>query len=122
MWAVYPHAATNSRTGGKSYPLSPHRCWGVSGAGSGRATGMLSRVGSTSSMSGRLAPATSTPIGTPRPSVSRDRLVPILARSVGFLPVFFSPEGRFGHGPVDALPVPVDADHLVVLVQGGLPE
>jgi hypothetical protein len=41
---------------------------------------------------------------------------------VGFLPVFFPPEGSFGHAPVDALPVPVDAEHVVVLAQGGLPE
>jgi hypothetical protein len=48
--------------------------------------------------------------------------VPILARSVGFLPVFFPPEGGLGHGPIEALPLPVDADQLVVLVQGVLPE
>ena len=48
--------------------------------------------------------------------------MPILARSVGFLPVFFPPEGSLRHGPVEALPLPVDADHVVVLVQGVLPE
>jgi hypothetical protein len=48
--------------------------------------------------------------------------VPILARSVGFLPVFFPPEGGLGHAPVEALPLPVDADPVVVLVQGDLPQ
>ena len=48
--------------------------------------------------------------------------MPILARSVGFLPVFFPPEGSLGQAPLEALPIPVDADQLVVLVQGGLPE
>src|SRR4051812_22939516 len=83
---------------------------------------MLSRVVSTSAMSGRLAPATSNPIGTPPPSAKRDRLVPILARSVGFLPVFFPPEGGLRHGPVEALPRPLDAEHAVVLVQAPRPE
>src|SRR4051812_749064 len=83
---------------------------------------MLSRVVWTSAMSGRLAPPTSNPIGAPPPSVRTDRLVPILARSVGFLPVFFPPEGGLRHGPVEALPPPVDAEHVVVLVQGHLPE
>src|SRR5687768_7524123 len=73
-------------------------------------------------MSGRLAPATSRATGTPRLSVSTDRLVPILARSVGFLPVFFPPERGLRHAPVDALPVPVDAQLVVVLGEGGLPE
>ena len=31
------------------------------------------------------------------------------------------PEGSLGHGPVEALPVPFDADPVVVLVEGGLP-
>ena len=51
-----------------------------------------------------------------------DRLVPILARSVGFLPVFFPPEGSLGHAPVDTLPFPVDPDQVVVLVEGSLPQ
>jgi hypothetical protein len=41
---------------------------------------------------------------------------------VGFLPVFFPPEGSLGHGPVEALPIPPDADSVVVLVEGGLPQ
>ena len=38
------------------------------------------------------------------------------------MPVFFPPEGGLGHAPVDALPVPCDADLSVVLVEGGLPQ
>jgi hypothetical protein len=45
-----------------------------------------------------------------------------LARSVGFLPVFFPPEGRLGHAPVHAQERPVDALQGVVLEQAGLPE
>jgi hypothetical protein len=45
-----------------------------------------------------------------------------LPRSVGFLPVFFPPEGSLGHAPVEALPVPVDADPVVVLAEGDLPQ
>jgi hypothetical protein len=48
-------------------------------------------------------------------------LTPFLARSVGFLPVFFPPEGCLGHAPVHAQPVPVDALHAVVDHQAGLP-
>jgi hypothetical protein len=40
---------------------------------------------------------------------------------VGFLPVFFPPEGRLGHAPVHRQPLPVDAHQTVVLQQPGLP-
>jgi hypothetical protein len=72
-------------------------------------------------MSGRLAPSTARPTGTPLPSASWLRLTPLLARSVGFLPVFFPPEGRLGHAPVHRQPGPVDALQAVVLQQAGLP-
>jgi hypothetical protein len=51
----------------------------------------------------------------PLPSVNKLRLVPPLARSVGFGPVFFPPERGFGHCPVHALPTPVDALQVIVL-------
>ena len=54
-------------------------------------------------------------------STSRLRLAPFLARSVGFLPVFFPPEGRLGHAPVHAQPTPVDLLGAVVIEQPGLP-
>lgn len=73
-------------------------------------------------MSGRLAPSTARPTGTPWPSTSRLRLTPFLARSVGFLPVFFPPEGCLGHAPVHAQPGPVDAREAVIVEQALLPE
>src|SRR4029077_6529712 len=54
------------------------------------------------------------PTGIPWASTSRLRLTPFLARSVGFLPVFFPPERRFGHAPVHAQPGPVDSFPVVV--------
>jgi hypothetical protein len=49
-------------------------------------------------------------------------LTPRLARSVGFLPVFFPPEGRLGHAPVQAQPVPLEPLEVIVRQQAGLPE
>jgi hypothetical protein len=40
---------------------------------------------------------------------------------VGFLPVFFPPEGRLGHAPVHRQPGPVDPRGTVVVEQAGLP-
>jgi hypothetical protein len=57
----------------------------------------------------------------PLPSTSRLRLVPRLPRSVGFLPVFFPPEGRLGHAPVHTQPGPVDALPVIVGHQAGFP-
>lgn len=41
---------------------------------------------------------------------------------MGFLPVFFSSQGGLGHAAVHALPFPVNAQLVIVFVQGGLPE
>src|SRR5262249_11285737 len=73
-------------------------------------------------MSLRLAPSTARPTGMPSASTSRLRLVPRLARSVGFFPVFFPPEGRLGHAPVHAQPGPIEALQFVVAQQAGLPQ
>src|SRR3989304_1567434 len=70
----------------------------------------------------RLAPVTMIDSGTPRSSTRSIRLLP-----------FFPPIRRVGsdrflskrcldHGPVDALPSPSDALHLVILGQARLPE
>jgi hypothetical protein len=40
---------------------------------------------------------------------------------VGFLPVFFPPEGGLGHAPVHAQPGPVDAVQAVVVEQALIP-
>src|SRR5579883_670960 len=70
----------------------------------------------------RLAPSTATPIGMPSPSTNRLRLTPNLPRSVGFLPVFFPPEGCLGHAPIHRQPGPVDSLQLVILQQPCLPQ
>jgi len=49
-------------------------------------------------------------------------LTPFLARSVGFLPVFFPPERRLGHTPVHTQPGPVNAFPVVVGQQARLPQ
>src|ERR1022692_2965206 len=82
---------------------------------------MLSRVARVSFMSLRLAPSTARPTGIPSASTNRLRLAPCLARSVGFFPVFFPPEGRLGHAPVHRQPGPVNAFPVVVGHQAGLP-
>src|SRR4051794_22394372 len=84
--------------------------------------GMLARVARAILKSFRLAPPTATPPGTPPPPVSRLRLPPRLPRSVGFLPVFFPPEGCLRHAPVHRQPGPVDPLQLVVRQQPGLPQ
>jgi len=78
---------------------------------------MLSRVSRASLKSLRFAPATTTASGTPLASVSKLRLVPPLALSVGLGPVFFPPEGRLGHRAVHRKPAPVHAHELVVVGQ-----
>lgn len=57
----------------------------------------------------------------PAASTSRLRLTPPLARSVGFFPVFFPPEGCFGHAPVHAQPGPVQSVQAIVFKQPGFP-
>ena len=48
-------------------------------------------------------------------------MTPCFARSVGFLPVFFPPEGCFGHAPVHAHPRPVESLPVVVGEQTAFP-
>src|SRR6266852_6737807 len=121
MCNVKPNSWAKSATSSPTYALSKHRPCGSAAVGSGRSTGMLSRVSAASLPAGRLAPATANPTGMPSASTSRLRLTPFLARSVGFLPVFFPPEGRLGHTPVHAQPGPVDPLPVVVGHQARLP-
>ena len=95
-------------------PLSKHRCCGAAKEGLGRATGMLRMVSVKSLKSFWLAPATHKPTGTPLPSTSSERLVPLLARSVGLGPVFFPTQRRLALRPVQRQPRPVDADQCIV--------
>src|SRR5438105_5808401 len=90
--------------------------------GLGFRIGMLSIVSSTILKSLRLAPSTASPTGTPAPSVSRLRLTPSLARSVGFGPVFFPAERCLAHRAIHRQPSPVDAFEFVVVQQALLPE
>src|SRR5271170_4543846 len=83
---------------------------------------MPSSVGASSFWSCTLAPSTAAASGTPRPSTSTDRLTPNLPRSVGFFPVFFPTQRRFGHRAVPTLPFPVDARQLVVFVKREPPQ
>lgn len=102
--------------------MSRQTCCFLRGVGCGRWIGQWSKVDFRSLLSCVLAPLMSTPNGTPRPSVSTDRLTPNLPRSVGFLPVFSPAQWRLGHRPVHALPFPLDAFQFVVFQQRRLPQ
>jgi len=58
-----------------------------------------SMVAHTRFISWRLAPSIATPMGTPCPSVSTDRLTLAFPRSVGLEPVVFSPSGALVIAP-----------------------
>ena len=88
----------------------------------GRLTGMASRVWRISLWSLRLAPSITAPRGTPRPSVSSERLTPRLPRSVGLGPVFSPTERRLAHRPVQCQPRPVNAPQRVIGQQPLAPE
>src|ERR1035437_4403182 len=90
--------------------------------GVGRLTGMLSKVASTILQSCRLAPSMPKPMGTPDASVSRLRLAPSLARSVGLGPLFFPAKRGFGHRAIHRLPRPTDAIQFVIFLQAQRPE
>jgi hypothetical protein len=62
-----------------------------------------------------LAAVSSTPIGTPRPSVRTWRFVPSFARSVGLGPVW-PPLWSLHRGAVEGAPLEVDANSIVVVM------
>src|SRR6478736_5166033 len=93
-----------------------------SSVASGRTATRLSSVARTIFMSCRLAPSIARPIGMPCPSVSKLRLTPLLPRSVGFRPVFFSPERCLRHRSIHTQPSPVDALQFVKLLDAGIPQ
>ena len=90
------------------------------GAGLGQAR--LFNVRPTSFLSCRFAPSTVRPRGTPAPSVSKERLVPLFARSVGFFPHFFPAQRGLRYRAVERLPFPLDSLQRVVLEQPGFPQ
>src|SRR5215211_1316961 len=98
------------------------KCCGASTVGSGRSTGTLSSVSRAIWKSLRFAPSATTPKGTPRPSVSRLRFTPLLARSVGLGPVFPPTQGGLGHRPIQRLPRPLDPFQGVVFFQAQRPQ
>src|SRR5713101_5728650 len=79
-------------------------------------------MGATSFMSGRLAPVTTRPRGTPCPSVSRLRLTPVLPRSVGLGAVFPPTQRRLCHRSVHTQPSPVQSLQFIKLFHPRLPE
>src|SRR3954464_2617149 len=83
---------------------------------------MASSVSSSSLKSGTLAPSTAKTTGTPRASVTTERLVPSLPRSVGLGPVFFPTPRSLGHRSVGRQPLPVDPDQPVIAQQSLPPE
>src|SRR6185312_16660224 len=97
-------------------------CCGSSVVGSGRSTTLASIVSFSNRRSRTLAPAITTPSGPPAPSTTIDFLVPILPRSVGFLPVFFPPEPGLAQRRVAALPVPIDPAQLIAPFDEGGPD
>src|SRR3954465_11058123 len=61
-------------------------------------------------------------MGIPRASVTTERLVPSLPRSVGLGPVFFPTQRSLGHRSVGRQPLPVDPDQPVIAQQSLPPE
>ncbi len=82
---------------------------------------MLAIVARASFISRRLAPSTATPIGTPRPSVSNDRLPPAFPQSVGLGPVFVPSQRCRGHRLVHHQPVPITALQFIEQFDADLP-
>src|SRR5438093_4653164 len=68
-------------------------------------------------LSGVLAAVITSAIGAPPPSVRTWRLVPDLARSVGFGPVFFPAQRSFVQGRVGGLPGPLQALRGVIVLE-----
>jgi len=83
---------------------------------------MLRIVSRTNFMSCRLAPATTTPTGTPAASHISERFTPSLPRSVGLGPVFSPAERGLGHRTVHAQPSPIQALQFVIDFQTTLPQ
>jgi hypothetical protein len=119
--AVKPNAAPICFGAASLEPFSQHLPCGSAARGCGRSAGIRSRVSRTRFWSGRLAPSTANPTGTPGPSTRWLRWTPFWARSLGFGPVFCPPAGRLGHAPVQRQPLPVDALQAVGGEQARLP-
>jgi len=83
---------------------------------------MRRKVASSSFTSCRLAPLATSDSGTPRASTRRLRLRPFFSPIRGVRPHAFGCQRSLMHGPIDALPAPGDALHLVVFGESCLPQ
>src|ERR1700736_2763471 len=109
------------RAGSPLYPASAHRRCGRPLRGFGRLHTIRSKVVVSSFTSCTLAPLATSDSGTPRASTNKLLLRPFFSLIRRVRPHAFSGQRSFPHGPVDALPVPGDALHFVVLGQSGSP-
>ena len=103
-WSVKPNSFASSCISSPTYPASRQRFCFFFFVGRGLLTSISSTVSRASFTSWRLAPSTAMLRGIPSASVSTLRLVPLLARSTGLLPVFFSAERGFCHCPIHRKP------------------
>ena len=92
---------------GLLYPLSRHRFWAFSPVRVGCATTTCSKICSSSLVSWTLTPATTTLKGPLLPSTRTLRLLPALARSVGWVRQH-PPKTGLAHSTVFSLPFPVN--------------
>ena len=88
----------------------------------GRAQTMRRSVASSSFTSCALAPLATRDSGMPRASTSRLRLRPFFPPIGGMGAHTRLRQGCLAHAPIDALPAPGDALHLIVFGQPCLPE
>jgi len=87
MCAISPAASPLWRRGAVAAPPARQRCWGASAGGAGRARPVARPVAANTGRAGRLAPAITSPLRLPPPSVCTRRLVPDVARAGGFASV-----------------------------------
>src|ERR1039458_2454912 len=83
---------------------------------------MLSKVIASSLTSCRLAPLTIRDSGTPAPSTNRLRLLPFFPPIRGVVAHRFLCHWRFALRPINALPLPGNPFHFIILGQPRLPQ
>ena len=88
----------------------------------GRSTTMASSVAPNSFTSWRLAPATISESGAPRPSTSKLRLVPFFPPVCRVISNCLLSQRGLALRPIQTLPLPSDPLHLVILRQPGSPQ
>src|ERR1035441_4435278 len=106
-----------SNAGWPRYPASRHKCLERRSAGTSRLIMMDDRTASSCVTSCRFAPVTTNDKGTPRPSTSRGRLLPFFPPIRPGGPDLLLCQWSLEYGPINTLPSPGDAFHLVVFGQ-----